>query len=53
MFQNNETTAMLVYQQNPQGVERFSHVNAFFCSNKLVIAAGHVSENTLYYDVTS
>ena len=35
VFQNNETAAMLVYQQNLLGVERFSHVNAFFCSNKL------------------
>ena len=35
VFQNNETAAMLLYQQNRLGVERFSHVNAFFCSNKL------------------
>ena len=35
VFQNNETAAMLVYQENPLGVELFSHVNAFFCSNKL------------------
>ena len=34
-FQNNETAAMLVYQENPLGVELFSHVNAFFCSSKL------------------
>ena len=34
-FQNNETAAMLVYTENPLGVELFSHVNAFFCSNKL------------------
>ena len=31
--QNNET-AMLVSQTSPVGVERFSYVNAFFCSNK-------------------
>ena len=35
VFQNNETAAMLVYQENPLGVELFSHVNDFFCSNKL------------------
>ena len=33
--QNNGTAAMLVYPENPLGVELFSHVNAFFCSNKL------------------
>ena len=35
VFQNNETAAVLVYQENPLGVELFSYVNAFFCSNKL------------------
>ena len=35
VFQNNETAAMLVYPGNPLGVELFSHVNDFFCSNKL------------------
>ena len=35
LFRNNETAAMLVYQENPLGVELFSHVNAFFCSSKL------------------
>ena len=35
MFQNNETAAMSVYPENLLGVEFFSHVNAFFCSNKL------------------
>ena len=35
VFRNNETSAMLVYPENPLGVELFSHVNAFFCSNKL------------------
>jgi len=29
--------AMLVYPENPLGVELFSHVNAFFCSNKLAL----------------
>ena len=32
--QNNETAAMLVFQTRPVGVELFSYVNAFFCSNK-------------------
>ena len=47
VFQNNETATMLVYQQNPLGVELFSHVNAFFCSHIISIAAGHMSENAL------
>ena len=34
VFQNNETAAMLVYQENPFRIELFSYVNAFFCSNK-------------------
>ena len=34
---------MLVHQTNPVGVELFSYANAFFCSNKLCIAVGHVS----------
>ena len=34
VFQNNETAAMLVYQEHPEGVEFFSYANAFFCSNK-------------------
>ena len=28
MFQNNETAAILVYQENPVGVELFSYVKA-------------------------
>ena len=32
--QNNETAAMFVSQTSPVGVELFSYVNAFFCSNK-------------------
>ena len=32
--ENNETAAMLVYQDNPVGVELFCHANAFFFSNK-------------------
>ena len=32
--QNNETAATFVSQINPVGVELFSYVNAFFCSNK-------------------
>ena len=48
MFQNNETAAMLVYQENPLGVQLFCHVNAFFCSNELAQMADHVNENALY-----
>ena len=32
--QNNETAAMLLSQTNPVGVELFSYVKTFFCSNK-------------------
>ena len=31
---NKETEAIFVSQTNPVGVELFSYVNAFFCSNK-------------------
>ena len=41
VFQNNKTTALLVYPENPLVVELFS----FFCSNS--IDSGHVSENAL------
>ena len=34
VYQNNETVAMLVSQTNPVGVELFSCVKTFFCSNK-------------------
>ena len=33
-FSHDVTAAMLVYQDNPVGVELFPYVNAFFCSNK-------------------
>ena len=49
--QNAETVAMSVSQNNPVGVKLFSYVNAFFCSNKFCIDAGHVSENTEYMRV--
>ena len=32
--QNNETAAMFMSQTSPVGVELFSDVKAFFCSNK-------------------
>ena len=32
--QSNETADMFVFQTNPVGVQLFSYVNAFFCSNK-------------------
>ena len=34
VFQNNETAAMLVYRDNPVGIELFSYINAFFGSNE-------------------
>ena len=37
MFQNNDTVAMLVYQTNPLGVQFFSYVNTFFCTNKFAL----------------
>ena len=38
---------MLVYQENPVGIENFSHVKTFFLFEKIFIA-DHVSENDLY-----
>ena len=35
VFQKNETAAMLVFQTNLVGVELFSDVKTFFCSNVL------------------
>jgi len=35
VFQNKGTAAMLVFQTSPVGVEFFSYVKTFFCSNKL------------------
>ena len=35
--QNNEATAMFVSQTSFVGVELFSYVNAFFCSNLVFI----------------
>ena len=49
MFQNNETTAMLVFQTNPVGVELFSYVKTFVnLFQKICTGAGHVSKNALY-----
>ena len=36
VFQNNKTLEMLVFQTSLVGVELFSCVNAYFCSNKFV-----------------
>ena len=35
VFQNNETAAMLVYQDNPVGIELFYYVKTFYCPHKL------------------
>ena len=34
VLQNNKMAAVLVFQKNPLGIEVFSYVNAFFCSNE-------------------
>ena len=52
MFQNSETAAMLVYQDNPMGVKLISDLNAFFLFSEISIDAGHVSEYAPY-SVTS
>ena len=39
---------MLVFQTSPVEVKAFSHVEILFCSNKIYIAASHLSENALY-----
>ena len=40
---------MLVFQTNNVGVELFSYVNAFFCSNDFeYMQATYVRENALY-----
>ena len=36
VFLHDVTAAILVSQNNPQGVELFSYANALFCSNKFV-----------------
>jgi len=49
VFQNNETAAILVYQENPVGIENFSHVKNLLLFQEVCIAADHVSENDLYF----
>ena len=39
---------MLVFQTNPVKVKAFSNVEILLCSNKIYIAASHLSENALY-----
>ena len=34
LFQNNEMAAMLVFKTSPVGVELFSYLQNFLCSNK-------------------
>ena len=52
MFLNNNMAAMLVFGAILVGVERFSYVNTFFCSNEFSIDAGYVSENVLLVVMT-
>ena len=35
VVQNNETAVLLVFQTNPVGVELFSYIKTFVCSNEL------------------
>ena len=46
VFQNNETAAMFVYQDNPMGVEFFSYAMLSFVPMNC-IDAGHESESAL------
>ena len=47
VFLNSNMVAMLVFRAILVGVELFSYVNTFFCSNEFYIDAGYVSENVL------
>ena len=47
VFQNNETAATLVYQDNPVGIELFSFVKTLLFV-LISIDAGHVSEYALF-----
>ena len=47
MLLSNKMAAMLVLRAILVGVELFSYVNTFFCSNEFYIDAGYVSENVL------
>ena len=47
MFLSNKMAAMLVFGAILVGVELFSYVNTFFCSNEFSRDAGYVSENVL------
>ena len=47
VFLKSNMVAMLVFQAILVGVELFSYVNTFFCSNEFYIDAGYVSENVL------
>ena len=44
--------AMLVFQEILVGVELFSYVKTFFCSNEFPIDAGYVSETVLLVVMT-
>ena len=48
MFQNNETAAILVYQDSPVETELFSYEKNFLLFQWISIDAGHLSENALY-----
>ena len=48
LFQNNETAAMLVYQDKLVGIELFSYVKTFFCLQKISVELA-TWVTTLYY----
>ena len=52
MSLNNKMAAKLVFPAILVGVELFSYVNTFFCSNEFSIDAGYVSETVLLVVMT-
>ena len=45
VFQNNKTAVLLVFQTNPLGVELFSYIKTFFCSNELAYTVSSLLGN--------
>ena len=51
VLENSETADKLVNQTNPVGVQLFSYVNTFFCSNKFTRLLD-TCVHTLYNDAS-
>jgi len=49
VFQGNETAAMLVCQENPVGVELFSHVNALLSQRRTSFKRLAISRSLLSF----